>query len=136
MEDLRLVGTLMSTRHKLSKNDDSKEVDQTTYGSMIGKMQYIVHTRPNIALAFNMVARFLANPKENHMMEIKRIMRYLKGTKAYGLWYKIGGNLELKVFTNVDWVGSIDDRKSTNCRTIFLGKRLVSWISKKHNCIS
>ena len=56
-----------------------------------------------------MVARFLANPKENHMMEIKRIMRYLKGTKDYGLWYKMGGNLDLKVFTDVDWVGSIDD---------------------------
>ena len=88
MEDSRPVGTPMSTRHKLSKNDDSKEVDQTTYISMIGKLQYVVHTRPDIALAVGMVARFLANPKENHMMEIKRIMRYLKGTEEYGLWYK------------------------------------------------
>ena len=53
---------------------------------MTGKLQYVVHTRPNIALAVGMVARFLANLKENHMMEIKRIMRYLKGTEDYGLW--------------------------------------------------
>ena len=92
----------MSTGHKLSKNDDSKEVDQNTYRSMIGKLQYVLHTRPNIALAMGMVARFLANPKENHMMAIKRIMRYLKGTKDYGLWYKKGGNFSLKSFTNAD----------------------------------
>ena len=71
MEDSRPVGTPMSTGHKLSKNDDSKEVDYTTYRSMIGKFQYVVHTRRDIALAVGMVARFSTNPKENHMMTIK-----------------------------------------------------------------
>ena len=69
-------------------------------------------------------------------MAIKRIMRYLKGTQDYGLWYKIGGNLDLKVCTDVDWVGSIDDRKSTSGGASFLGERLVSWTSKKKICIS
>ena len=85
MEDSRLVETPISTGHKLYKNDDSKEVDQTQYKSMIGKLQYVVHRRPNIALAVSMVARFLANPRENHMIAIKRIMSYLKGTEDYGL---------------------------------------------------
>ena len=75
MEESRPVGTPMSTRQKLSKNDDSKEVDRTTYRLMIGKLQYIVHTRPNIVLAVDMVERFSTNRKKNHMMEIKRIMR-------------------------------------------------------------
>ena len=83
-----------------------------------------------------MVARFLANPKENHMMAIKRIMRYLKGTEDYGLWYEMGENLDLKVFTNADWVGNIDDKKSTSGGAFFLGKRLVSWTRKKQNHIS
>ena len=126
MEDSRLVGTPMSTRHKILKNDDFKVVDQTTYRSMIGKLQYGVHTRPNTSLAVGMVARFSANPKENHMMAIKRIMIYLKGTEDYALLYKIGGNLDLKVFTDVDWVGSIDERKRTSGGEFFLGKRLVS----------
>ena len=103
MEDSRPVGTPMSTGHKLSKYDDSKELDQTTYMSMIGKLYYIVHTRPAIALVVGMVARFFAKPEENHMMEIKRIMRYLKGTKDYGLWYKKGGKFEFKAFTNDNW---------------------------------
>ena len=121
MEDSRLVGTQICTGHKLTKNDDSKEVDQTLYRSMIEKLQYVVHIRPNISLAAGMAARFLTNARENHMMEIKRIMRYLKGTKDYGLWYKIGGNLDLKVFTDFDWVGSLDDKKKHEWW------RIISW---------
>ena len=60
----------------------------------------------------------------------------MKGTKDYGLWYKLGGNLDLKVFTDADWAGNIDDRKSTSGGAFFLGKRLVSWTSKKQYCTS
>ena len=101
----------MTTGHKLSKNDDSKELYQTTCKSMIGKLQYVVHTRPDIVLAVGMVARFSENPKESHMMAIKRIMRYLKGTKDYGLWYKLGGNIDLKVLPDADWAGNLDDKQ-------------------------
>ena len=47
---------------------------------MIGKLQYAVHSRPNITLSRGIIARFSANPNENHLMVVKRIMRYLKGT--------------------------------------------------------
>ena len=70
------------------------------------------------------------------MMAIKRILRYLKGIEDYGLWYKFGGNLDLKVFTNVDQVGNLDERKITSGGAFFLGKRLVPWTSKKENCTS
>ena len=103
---------------------------------MIGKLQYVVHKRPDIALVVNIVARLSAKPKENHMMAVKRILRYLRGTKDYGLWYKIERNLDLKLFTDADWAGNIDDRKSTSGGAFFLGKRLVSWTSKKKNCTS
>ena len=73
IKDSRPIRTPMSTGHKLSKNDDSKVVDQTTQKSQIGKLQYIVHTRLDIALAVGMVARFLANTKENYMMETKEL---------------------------------------------------------------
>ena len=69
-------------------------------------------------------------------MEIKRVLRHLKGTEDYGLWHKLGGNLDLKVFTDVDWVGNFDNRKSTSGGAFFLGKRLVSWTSKKKNFTS
>ena len=59
-------------------------------------------------------------------MAIKRIMRYQNGTEEYGLWYKIGGNLDLKVFTDANWERSIDNKKTTSGGAFFLGKRLVS----------
>ena len=60
----------------------------------------------------------------------------MKGTEDYGLWYRLGRNLELRVFTDANWVGNIDDRKSTSGGAFFLGKRFVSWTSKKKNCTS
>ena len=79
LEDSKPVSTPMVIVLKLSKNDDSTEVDQTLYRSMIGKLQYVVHSRPDIALVMGIVARFFANPRENHLMVVKRIIRYLKG---------------------------------------------------------
>ena len=75
----------MAIGHKLSKNDESAEVNQTMYKSMIEKLQYVVRSRPDIALVVGIVARFSANPRENHLMAIKRIMIYLKGTDDFGL---------------------------------------------------
>ena len=93
---------------------------------MIEKLQYVVHRRPYIALAVGIVARFSTNPKENHLMEIKRIMRYLKGTDDFGLYYKKNEKFELNAYTDTDWEGNIDDRKSTSGGALFLGKRLVT----------
>ena len=78
----------MITGCKLSKNDELAEVNQTLYRSMIGKLKYIVHSRPDIALSIGIVASFSTNPRENHRMLVKRIMRYLKGTDEFGLYYK------------------------------------------------
>ena len=66
--------------HNLSKNDESTEVNQTLYMLMIDKLQYVVHSRPDIAFFVGIVARFSINPRENHLMEVKRIMRCLKWT--------------------------------------------------------
>ena len=101
MEDSRLVGTPMSTRHKLSKDDYSKEVNQTTYKSMISKLQYAIHTRLDIALVVCIVAILSSNPRENHLMEIKKILTQLKGIEYYGLWYTKGGVNQLSKVQNV-----------------------------------
>lgn len=60
------------------------------------------------------------------MMVVKRIFKYLRGTIDYGLCYPYKGNISLKVFTNTDWIGNIDDRKSSTGGAFFLGGRLVS----------
>ena len=105
------MSTPMVTRHKLSKNDESPKVNQTLYRSMIGNLQYVVHVKLDIALEVGIMARFSANPKEIHLMVLNTIMRYLKGTKEYDLYYKKNEKFELKAYTDVDYVGSLDDRK-------------------------
>ncbi|KAK6161465.1 hypothetical protein DH2020_004846 [Rehmannia glutinosa] len=81
-------------------------------------------------------ARFQSNPKESHMSAVKRIFRYLKGTIQYGLFYPKNENFSLKVYSDSDYAGNIDDRKSTTGSCQFLGDCLVSWFSKKQNRVS
>ena len=69
-------------------------------------------------------------------MAVKRIMRYLKGTDDFGLYYKKNENFELNAYTDADLGGNIDDRKSTSGGALFLGKRLITWTSKKQTCTS
>jgi hypothetical protein len=131
MEDCKLVGTPMITGCKISKNDESKIIHQTKYRSMIGGLQYLTHTRLDIANAIGVVARFQADPKETHLAVVKRIFRYLKDTMEYGLWYDRSNVFTLQAYTDADWAGDTDDRKSTSGGAFFLGGRLVSWLSKK-----
>jgi hypothetical protein len=82
------------------------------------------------------VARFQAAPKESHVLAVKRIFRYLKGTKEFGLWYPKGKDISLIAYTDADWAGCIDDRRSTSGATFYLGECLVSWLSKKQSSVS
>jgi hypothetical protein len=83
--------------------------------------------------AVGQVARFQAAPKETHVMVVKRIFRYLKETKYFGLWYPKGKEISLVAYTDVDWVGSIDNRRSTSGAYFYLGECMISWISKKNS---
>jgi hypothetical protein len=136
MQDCKPVGTPMVTGCKLSQNDDSENVEQTMYRSMIGSLLYVTATRPDVMHAVCQVARFQASPKASHLLAVKRILRYLKGTTEYGLWYPKGNQLDLYAFTDVDWAGCVDDRKSTSGATFYLGGCLVSWSSKKQSTVS
>ena len=111
MKESKPVSTPMVTGCKLSKDDESLEVDHTMYKSMIGSLLYVTTTRPYVMQAVGLVARFLSSPKETYVDAIKRILRYLKGTMEYGLWYPKSNNFTLTKFTDADWAGSINDKK-------------------------
>jgi hypothetical protein len=136
MEDCKPVSTPMVTGCKLRKDDESKEADQRLYRSMIGILLYVTTSRPDVMQAVGHVARFQATPKETHVMEVKRIFRYLKGTTEFGLWYPKGNEMTMVTYTDVDWEGSIDDRRSTSGEAFYLGDFLVSWLSKKQSSVS
>ena len=94
---------------------------------------YLRASRPDIMLAIGVYARYQSKPKESHLLAVKRIMRYLKGTPYLGLWYPKGLGFELKAYTDADYGGCNLDRKSTSGYLQFLGDKLVCWASKKHS---
>ena len=75
--------------------------------------------------AVGKVARFQATPKETHVLAVKRIFKYLKGTTDFGLWYPKGFKMTMVVYINVDWVGRIDDKRITIGANFYLGFFLV-----------
>jgi hypothetical protein len=80
MEDCKPVITPMQTSCKLRKDDDSNFIDQRQYRSMIGSLLYVIASRLDVMHAVGQVAQFQAAPKDSHVLVVKRIFRYLKGT--------------------------------------------------------
>ena len=97
---------------------------------------YVTASRLDVKQVVGMVARFQSAPKETHVLAVKRIFRYLKGTMNLGLWYPSKKYFSLKAYSDADWAGCVDDRKSTSGGAFFLGESLVAWISKKQTSIS
>ena len=136
MEDCKPVLTPMVTGCQLGLEDSSKDVDQSLYRSMICSLLYVTASQPDVMQAVGQVAWFQAAPKESHIISVKRILRYLKGTTEYCLWYPKGNDLVIQAYTDADWAWSVDDHKSTNGVAFYLGGCLVSWLSKKQSSIS
>ena len=86
--------------------------------------------------AVGMVARFQSSPIKSHLAAMKIILRYLKGTTDFGLWYPKSSTLIVTTYFDADWARSVDDRKSTSGNAFFMGDCLVSWLNKKQSSIS
>ena len=126
----------MSSLAKLSRDAVGVEVDPTLYQSMISSLLYLTVSRPDIAFNVGVCARFQAAPKESHLTAVKRIICYINGTSDHGIWYSRNSNECLTGYSDADWDGCIDDRKSTSGGCFYLGNKLVSWMSKKQNLVS
>ncbi|XP_026383688.1 uncharacterized protein LOC113279203 [Papaver somniferum] len=127
------MATPMPTTGKLQSNPGEKSVDQKLYRSMIGSLFYLTATRPDIAFSVRCCARFQADPREPHLKAVKRIIRYINGTLDYGLLYSMDTNNNLVAYSDADWAGCVEDRKSTSGGCFYAGKNLVAWHSKKQN---
>ncbi|KAK0575189.1 hypothetical protein LWI29_035282 [Acer saccharum] len=136
LDNAKHCDTPLSTTLKLSKDATGKSVEQTLYRSMIGSLLYLTASRPDISFSVGVCARYQADPKESHLSSVKRIIRYVNGTSNYGIWYSFDTNASLIGFSDADWAGNCNNRKSTSGGCFFLCNKLVSWFCKKQNSIS
>ena len=104
--------------------------------SIVGALQSVTITRPEISYCVNRMCQSMQNPLESHWKSVKRILRYLSGTLDYGLHLRRSSQLKLVGFAAADCATDPDDRRSTSGYCVFLGENLVSWYSKKQRTIS
>ncbi|WVZ96876.1 hypothetical protein U9M48_042458 [Paspalum notatum var. saurae] len=126
MADASPQMTPMSTSNALDADEDGKEVDQKVYRGMIGSLLYLTATRPDIQFVVGLCARFQASPRESHRTAVKQILRYIKFTPEFELWYSADSSLSLLGFSDSDHAGCRIDRKSTFGTCQFLGTSLSS----------
>ncbi|GJY91079.1 hypothetical protein Tco_0506275 [Tanacetum coccineum] len=127
------MSTPMATE-RLDADLQGTPTDQTTYRRMIGGLMYLTASRPDIAYATFVCARYQARPTVKHLKEVKRIFRYLRQSYNMGLWYPKDSGFELIAYSDADHAGCKDDCKSTSGGLQFLGEKLVSWSLKKQDC--
>jgi histone deacetylase 1/2 len=136
MDGAKPVSTPFSPGDPLSKFMGNPMADPHLYRSVVGALQYATITRPDITYAVNKASQFMHSPTDEHWNGVKRILRYLKGTLHFGLHISSTSSFELHAYSDADWAGCPDDRRSTSGFCVFLGSNLLSWGSKKQSTVS
>jgi hypothetical protein len=126
----------MQQNMKLYRDDGSKEVNDTMYRQMVGNLNYLTTTKPDIAYFVSVLSQFMDKPIESHWNATKGVLRYLKGTIDYGIKYIYSFDVELTGYSDSDWAGNLDDQRSTIDYAFGIRSRIVSWSSKKQPTIS
>ena len=136
MSDCHPVLTPVDSKSKLSATDGAPVANASEYRSLAGALQYLTLTRPDLAYAVQQVCLFMHDPREPHLALVKRILRYVKGTLSFVLHIGTGPVDTLTAYSDADWAGCPDSRRSTSGYCVYLGDTLVSWKSKWQHTVS
>ncbi|XP_058776072.1 secreted RxLR effector protein 161-like [Vicia villosa] len=121
---------------KLRKEDGGRLVDASMYRSLVGSLFYLTATRPDLMFATSLLSRFMSKPSHLHLVAAKRVLRYVMGTMKHGIRFEKSFKLKIKGYCDSDWVGSVDDMKSTYGYVFSLGSGVISWCSKKQDTVA
>lgn len=130
MSQCKPVSTPVDTRSKLSGDAGPPVADPSDYRSIVGALQYLTMTRPDLVYAMQQACLSMHDPREQHLALVKRILRYVRGSSTHGLHICRSSSLDLVAYSDADWAGCPDTRRSMSGYTIFLGDSLISWSSK------
>ena len=111
-------------------------MDPSLYRSLVGALQYLTFTRPDLSYAVQQVCLSMHDPREAHMLALKRIVRYLQGTLDHGLYLYPSSVYKLIAYTDADWGGCPNTHCSTSGYCVFLGDNLLSWSAKRQPTLS
>jgi len=138
MLNCKPVATPMALAEKMIQGDGDLlgPEDSTRYRSVVGALQYITLTRPDLAFAVNKVCQYLHSPTTTHWSAVKRVIRYLKFSMNTWLLIRKKSPLIVSGFSDADWAGCRDDRRSTGGFVIFLGSNVISWNARKQPTVS
>ena len=138
MKDAKSIATPVNTGLKLTRATEEDDLaDERLYQQIVGSLQYLsTMTRPDITYAVSTVAKFCSKPTKVHFTAVKRILRYLKGTSNHGLLYKKASSSNCVGYSDSDWAGDTDDRKSTSGYVFLVGDTAITWKSKKQSCVA
>ncbi|RHN73806.1 putative RNA-directed DNA polymerase [Medicago truncatula] len=141
LKDTGLLGskplpTPLDPSIKLHQDTSKPFTDILSYRRLVGKLIYLTTTRPDIAFVTQQLSQFLTAPTTTHYESACRVVRYLKGSPGHGLMFRRDANLQLLGFTDADWAGCVDTRRSTSGYCFFLGTSLISWRAKKQHTVS
>jgi hypothetical protein len=120
---------------KLSSDLDDFLLDPTPYHSLVGALQYLTFTCPDLSFAVNSLCQHMQSPTSAHLVAAKRVLHYVRGTISHGLLFQ-PGPMHLTVFTDADWADNPVDRRSNTGFLVFLGNNLITWASKKQPTVS
>ncbi|XP_060668115.1 uncharacterized mitochondrial protein AtMg00810-like [Ziziphus jujuba] len=136
MKNCNSVSTPTEVGLKFIKNPEGRKVDSTLYKQIVGSLMYLIATRPDIMYTVSLISRYMECPMEMHLLAARRIFWYLKGTIDYGLFYKKGEEANLIDFTDSDYVGDVEDRKSMSGYVFKLRLGAISRSSKKQAIVT
>ncbi|XP_024160679.1 secreted RxLR effector protein 161-like [Rosa chinensis] len=136
MDGSSSVGSPIILGFKLHKDEYGVRIDESYYKQVVGSLMYLTATRPDLMFSVSLISRFMAEPTEMHLQAANRILRYLRGTTSFGILNKKGGTYELLAYTDSDYAGDIEDRKSTLGYVFLLSSGAVSWLSKKQPIVT
>ncbi|RVW36122.1 Retrovirus-related Pol polyprotein from transposon RE2 [Vitis vinifera] len=136
MLDCKPIDTPMDPNVKLVPGQGEPLRDPGRYRRLVGKLNYLTITRPDISFPVSVVSQFLQSPCDSHWDAVIRILRYIKSTPGQGVLYENRGHTQVVGYTDADWVGSPTDKRSTSGYCVFIGGNLISWKSKKQDVVA
>jgi hypothetical protein len=136
MTECKPVGSPFLSGVRLEDEVTTPLVDSTLYRQLVGNLLYLTHTRLDLSYAVSVASMYRQEPHELHWKAAKRILRYVKGTPNFGIYYATDCPLSLVGYTDSDWASDGTDRKSTSGYVFSFGSGPLCWSSKKHATIA